>query len=70
MIKIRLNTIVYTTLEIIRKISFMLYPIIPNSSLKALKFLISEKTEIIFSSISNHNFLKPGMKNKLNRYFI
>ena len=35
---IRLNTIVYTTLEIIRKLSFMLYPIIPESSLKALKF--------------------------------
>ena len=34
---IRLNTIVYTTLEIVRKISFLLYPIIPDSSLKALK---------------------------------
>ena len=30
--KIRLNTIVYTTLEIVRKISFLLYPIIPESS--------------------------------------
>ena len=27
----RLNTIIYTSLEIIRKISFMLYPIIPDS---------------------------------------
>ena len=35
---LRLNTIVYTTLEIVRKISFMLYPIIPQSSLNALKF--------------------------------
>ena len=34
---IRLNTIVFTTLEIVRKISFLLYPIIPESSLKALK---------------------------------
>ena len=33
---VRLNTIVYTSLEIIRKISYMLYPIIPQSSLKAL----------------------------------
>ena len=33
----RLNTIVYTALEIIRKISFMLYPIIPDSIDKALK---------------------------------
>ena len=32
----RLNTIVYTSLEIIRKISFMLYPIIPHSINKAL----------------------------------
>ncbi len=32
--KIRLNTIVYTTLEIVRKVTFLLYPIIPQSSLK------------------------------------
>ena len=31
---IRLNTIVYTTLEIVRKISFLLYPIIPELLLK------------------------------------
>ena len=31
---IRLNTIVYTTLEVVRKISFLLYPIIPETSLK------------------------------------
>ena len=36
-IKIDLNTIVYTSLEMIRKISFMLYPIIPDSIEKALK---------------------------------
>ena len=35
--KDRLNTIVYTSLEMIRKISFMLYPIIPSSIEKALK---------------------------------
>ena len=33
--KTRLNTIVYTTLEIVRKISYLLYPIIPQSSAKA-----------------------------------
>ena len=37
--KKRLNTIVYVALEVIRKISIMLYPIIPSSSLKALKIL-------------------------------
>ena len=35
--KDRLNTIVYTSLEMIRKISFMLYPIIPSSIERALK---------------------------------
>ena len=40
---LRLNSIVYTSLEIIRKISFLLYPIIPQSSLKALKILILKK---------------------------
>ena len=60
----RLNTIVYTTLEIIRKITFMLYPIIPKTSLNALKiFDISEK-EIDFSTIINHNYLNEGNKIK------
>ena len=62
--QVRLNTIVYTTLEIIRKISFLLYPIIPDSSLKALKIFGINENEIIFSTISNHNYLKLG--NKLN----
>ena len=57
---IRLNTIVYTTLEIIRKLSFMLYPIIPESSLKALKIFGINESEIKLSSISDHNFLKPA----------
>ena len=60
----RLDTIVYTTLEMIRKISFMLYPIIPDTSLKALKIFDLKEDEIIFSTIANHNFLKLG--NKLN----
>jgi len=58
---VRLNTIVYTTLEIVRKISYMLYPIIPESSLKALKiFNISEK-EIKFSTLEDHNYLKSNL---------
>jgi len=61
----RLNTIVYTTLEIVRKVSFLLYPIIPESSLKALKiFNISEK-EINLSSISNNEYLIKG--NNINK---
>ena len=61
----RLNTIVYTTLEIVRKVSFLLYPIIPESSLRALKiFNISEK-EINLSSISNNEYLIKG--NNINK---
>ncbi len=62
--QIRLNTIVYTTLEIIRKISFMLYPIIPDSSLKALDIFDIKENEISFPSICEHNYLKLG--NKIN----
>ena len=66
----RLNTIVYTTLEIVRKISFMLYPIIPQSSLNALKIFSIEEKEINFSSISNHNYLKEGDRiNKIDILF-
>ena len=60
----RLNTIVYTTLEIIRKISFLLYPIIPKSSLIALKIFNIKENEIVFSSIENHKFLKENDKIK------
>ena len=44
----RLNTIVFTSLEIVRKISFLLYPIIPDSSLKALKIFDLKENDIIF----------------------
>ncbi len=54
---LRLNTIVFTGLEIVRKISFMLYPIIPNSSLKALKIFNLTEKDINFSSIENNEFL-------------
>ena len=32
----RLNTIIYVSLKLIRKISILLYPVIPGSSLKVL----------------------------------
>ena len=56
----RLNTIVYTSLEIIRKITFMLYPIIPESSIKALKIFNLKEEDINFESIGIHNILKMG----------
>ncbi len=66
----RMNTIVYTTFEIIRKISFMLYPIIPDTALKALKIFEINENNINFSSIINNNFLEQGKKfNKIGILF-
>ena len=61
----RLNTIVYTTLEIVRKISFLLFPIIPQSSLKALKIFDLSENDIMLSTIENNEFLTKG--NKINK---
>ena len=67
---IRLHTIVYTTLEIVRKISFLLYPIIPNSSLKALKIFDLNENDINLSSIENNEFLVKGSRiNKIDILF-
>ena len=57
---IRLNTVVYTTLEIVRKISYLLYPIIPHSSLKALSLFNLKEKDIIFDTIKDNEFLKKG----------
>ena len=59
---IRLNTIVYTTLEIVRKISFLLYPIIPESSLKVLKIFDLLEKDIELKSIVDNEFLTKGKK--------
>ena len=67
---LRLNTIVYTTLEIVRKISYLLYPIIPQSSLKALKIFNLTINDVKLSSIENNEFLTKGNKiNKINILF-
>ena len=63
--KDRLNTIVYTSLEIIRKISFMLFPIIPDSINKALKIFNLNSRDINLESIASHNYLKAG--NAINK---
>ena len=63
--QIRLNTIVYTTLEIVRKISFLLYPIIPESSLKALKIFDINETQIKLNSLSDNEYLTKG--NNINK---
>ena len=56
--KDRLNTIVYTSLEMIRKISFLLYPIIPGSIEKALTIFSLKAVDINLNSIATHNYLK------------
>ena len=53
----RLNTIVYVSLEIIRKISILLYPVIPSSSLKVLKIFNIQEQDINLDSIKNHDQL-------------
>ena len=66
----RLDTIVYTALEMIRKISFMLYPIIPDSIEKALKIFDLTPDVINFESIGSHNYLKAGKSiNKIDILF-
>ena len=65
---IRLNTILYVSIELIRKISIMLYPIIPNSSLKALNIFNITEDKIDFNSIKDHKNLKKN--DKLNKISI
>ena len=68
--QIRLNTIIYTTLEIVRKISFLLYPIIPESSLKALKIFGIEEKNVKLKTISNNEYLIKGKNiNKIDILF-
>ena len=66
----RLNTIVYVSLELIRKITILLYPIIPESSLKVLKAFDITENKINFNSITNNEYLKPKLKiNKIGILF-
>ena len=68
--ELRLNTIVFTALEIIRKISYLLYPIIPETSLKVLKIFALEEKDINFSSIENNEYLtKDKELNKIGILF-
>ena len=60
----RLNTIVYTALEVIRKISILLNPIIPDSSLKVLNILNLDQKSLKFESIKQHELLNVKEKIK------
>ena len=63
--KSRLNTIVYVSLEIIRKISILLYPIIPETSLKALNIFSIKENEINFATILDNKVLIS--KDRINK---
>ena len=66
----RLATIIYTSLEMIRKITFMLYPIIPESAIKALNIFGLKEEDIYFNSIEENDFLKSGeIINKIDILF-
>jgi len=65
---LRLNTILYVSLELIRKISIMLYPIMPDTSLKALKIFNIDNDKININSIKNHETLIK--KQKINKISI
>lgn len=60
----RLNTIVYVSLEIIRKISILLNPIIPETSLKVLEIFNLKQNDLEFDSIKYHESLKSNDKIK------
>ncbi len=66
----RLNTIIYVSLELIRKISLLLYPVMPNSTLKVLEIFSIKEESLKIDSIKNNNYLKPNLQiNKINILF-
>ncbi len=68
--RLRLNTIVYTALELIRKITILLYPVMPETSLKVLNVFDETENSIDFISIDNNEILKKDLKiNKLDILF-
>ena len=60
--KKRLNTIVYVSLEVIRKISILLLPIIPYSANKILTSLNLNTKILKLDSITDHLINRPGSK--------
>ncbi len=61
---VRLNTIVYVSLEIIRKVSILLNPIIPDTSLKVLDIFNLKQKHISIESIKDNKCLVSNSKLK------
>jgi methionyl-tRNA synthetase len=53
----RMNSILNTVIQQIKNISILLYPIIPNSTIKVLKTINVNESEIKISNIVNQNIL-------------
>ncbi len=67
---LRLNTIIYTSLELIRKVTILLYPIIPDTSKKVMKIFNLNLNDIKFESIKNDEFIeKDSQINKIGILF-
>ena len=62
--KKRLNTIIYTSFELIRKITILMYPIIPETSLKVMSIFKYTESDIKFKTIKNNEYIKRGLKLK------
>ncbi len=60
--KLRLYTIVYTAIELIRKISILLYPVMPQTCIKVLNTFDIKEDYIDFSSLENDDYLKEKLK--------
>ena len=62
--KVRLNTIVYTSLELIRKITILLYPIIPSTALNVMKIFNFTEKDLILETIKNNKYIEIGTEIK------
>jgi len=60
----RLNTIIYVSLDLIRKISILLYPIMPQTSVKVLKIFNITEDHIDVNSVFDNEILKANTKIK------
>ena len=68
--KQRLNTIVYTAIELIRKITILLYPVMPQTTVKILNSFNIYEDELNLTSLQNNESLKKNDKiNKLDILF-
>ncbi len=59
---LRFSTIVYTAIELIRKITILLHPVIPQTTIKIFNTLKITENEFLVSSITNNETLKEGTK--------